>query len=566
MSPRSRQRERGASILLAALFMVVAISCLALVVDTARLYVEKRKLQRTADLVALDVAMRGGLCGSGLLSDAQTLAQASATRNGYSGTVTSSPNAVELGYLSSTAGVRSFVSSVTQREVVHVRLTRTVKSSLLAGGIWGGNVLLMSDATARRAPLATISAGTTLLSVDTSQSPALNGILGGLLGTSLSLTAVQYDGIAKAKVSLLAVLNQAGLLNGQASIGSVTDLLNTTVTAGQLINATLDVLSGQGVAGASVMKTQILSIPAKNLKLGDVLGIDTTGAVDKTSKLTANVNAMDIIMGTAQAANQNSAVSVGLGISGLSNVSLRVIDPKKTVIGPPGQDLSGNWRTEVKESQVKLTLDIAPSLLSLLGTTPISLSVDSATGKAHVTSMSCRTVTDASTSVTIGADTSAAIVKLGQSGNTANPADFTIANINVLGLLGAKVKAQLQMTSNVGNSSNLSTTFTISDKTTQLPASVTLGGGYDISSALNTQLALNSIQTCVTVLVEICTPRVGGAATTVINTVLPLLVAPLNTLVLTPVLQTVLPLLGVRLGSVDVDLLDINVGGTEMVI
>lgn len=562
----SRQRERGASLMLATLFMVLAVSCLALVVDTARLYVEKRKLQRVADLVALDVAMRGGLCGSGLLGDAQTLAQASAVRNGYNDNLSTAPNAVELGYLSTSAGIRAFTSSATQREVVHIRATKTVPSSVLAGGWFGNSVLLIADATARRAPLATISAGTSLLSVNSTQSPLLNGLLGGLLGSSLSLTAVQYDGIAKAKVSLLAVLNQAGLLQGDLTVGSMTELLDTSVTAAQMINATLDVLNAQGVAGASVMKTQVASMPHMTMKLGDVLGLDTSGVVSKTSQLTANVNAMDLIVGTAQAVNENSAVNVALGITGLSNVSLRVIDPKKTVLGPPGQDLSGNWRTEVKESQVKLTLDIAPSLLSLLGTTPISLSIDSATGKAHLASMNCRTAADSSTSVTVGANTSAAIVKLGAANNTAQPADFTIANINVLGLIGAKVKARLQMTSSVANSNNLSHTFVVSDEATQLPAMVTLGGGYDISSALSTQLQLSSLQTCVTIIVEICTPRTGAEATSVINTVLPLLITPLNSLVLTPVLNNVLPLMGVRLGSVDVSLMDVDVGGTELVL
>jgi len=565
-SGRSRQRERGASLLLAALFMVIAVLCLTLVIDTARLYVEKRKLQRIADLTALDVAMRGGLCGSGLLTDAQALAQTSAARNGYTTSLTSSPNAVELGYLTTASGVRSFVSSTTQREVVHVRVTRTVASSLLAGGFFGSNVLLMADATARRSPLATISAGTTLLSVNSTQSPVLNGLLGGLLGSSLSLTAVQYDGIAKAKVSLLAILNQAGLLTAQANVGSVSDLLNTTITSKQLINATLDVLTSQGVAGASVMKTQLLSMPAVNLRLGDVLAIDSTGVVTQASQLSGNVSALDMIVATAQTINQNSAVNVALGLTGLTNAQLRVIDPKRTAVGPPGLDLSGNWRTEVKESQVKLTLDIAPSLLGLLGTTPISLSVDSATGKAHVTSMNCRTASDTATNVKVGADTSAATVKLGQSGNTANPVDFTIANVNVLGLIGAKVKAQLQLTSNVANSTNLSYTFPVSNEATDLPATVTLGGGYDVTSALNTQLAISSVQTCVTVIVEVCTPQVGGAATTVANTVLPLLVTPLVNLALTPVLNTVLPLMGVRIGSIDVDLLDIDVGGTEMVL
>jgi len=562
-----RQRERGMSLILAMFFMLLSVSSLALVVDSARLFVEKRKLQRVADLSALETAMRGGLCGSGLLSEAISLAQTSAARNGYTGNLATAPNQVELGYLSTSAGVRSFTASLTQREVVHVRVTRSVPSSLLAGGLFGNTVVLIADATARRAPLATFEAGTSLLSVDSTKSPLLNGLLGGLLGTSVNLTAVQYDGIAKANVSLLSVLNQAGLLNGQVNVGSVSDLLNTQISAGNLINATLNVLTAQGIAGASVMKTQLVSIPNQTLKLGDVLSLDPTGVIDQAAQLNGRINPLDLIMATAQAVNQNHAVAVNLGLPGISNVQLTVVDPMMAVRGPPGQNLQGNWRTEVKQSQVKLTLDVAPSALGLLGSSPISLSVNSATGKAHLTSMTCRTAANPSTDVTIGADTNAAVVKLGNQSNTATPTDFSIANVNVLGLLGVTVKGQLQLTANLGNSSSMSTTFTVTNPATDLPAMRTLGGASDMTSVLQSQLALTSLQTCVTVLgLPVCTPRTGSAANSIISTILPLLVTPLSNLVLTPVANTVLPLLGVRLGAIDISLQAIDVGGTELVL
>ena len=561
------RHQRGMSLILGIFFMVLAVSSLTLVVDTARLFVEKRKLQRVADLAALETAMRGGLCGSGLLADALTLAQTSATRNGYTGNLATAPNQVELGYLTTTAGVRSFTSSLTQREVVHVRVTRSVPSSLLAGGLFGNQVLLMADATARRTPLATISVGTGTLSVDSTQSPILNGLLGGLLGTSVNLTALQYDGIAKANVSLLAVLNQAGLLNGQVNIGSVNDLLNTQLTAAQVINATLNVLTSQGVAGASVMKTQLISIPTLTLKLGDILSIDPTGVIDETAQLNVRINALDFIMATAQVVNKNSAVAVNLGIPGLTNVQLTVVDPLVTVVGPPGMNLQGNWRTEAKQAQVKLSLDVAPLVLGLLGTSPISLSVNTAAGKAHLTSMNCRTATDTRTDVTVGADTNAAVIKLGSQSNTANPTDFSIANVNVLGLLGVTVKGQLQLTVNLGNSSAVSWTFPVANEATDLPARKTLGGGADMTSVLQSQLALTGLQTCVTLLgLPVCTPRTGSDGTSIINTILTLLVTPLDSVVLTPVVNTVLPLLGVRLGSVDVTLKDIDVGSAELVL
>lgn len=563
--PRS-QRERGASLIMALVFMLVAVSSLALVVDTARLYVEKRKLQRVADLAALDASLRSGACGSGRVADALALAQTSATRNGYTGSLSVAPNVVELGYLTASGGVRSFQASAAQREAVRVRVTQSVPASLLAGGLFAQRILLSAEATARRSPTATLAAGTSLLSVNTAQSPLLNGILGGLLGTSLNLSAVSYDGIAKADLTVLAFLNGLGLVNAQVGVGSVTDLLNTTVTTSQVINALLNPLIAQGNTGATLLKAQLSGSPALTLKLAEILNIDTTGAITRPSQLGVNINALDLLLATAQIANKNTAVSVNLGLPGLANASLRVIDPLMVTVGPPGQDASGNWRTQIKQSQVKLSVDVAPSLLGLVSTAPLTLSVDSAAGRVRLTEMACRTADKPRTDVTVTADTNAAIVKLGAKNNTAVPTPFSLVNVNVLGLLGAQVKGNLQLTANVGNSSNLSWTFPVSNEATDLPAVKTLGSGVDITSVLNTQLALTGLQVCVSVLgIPLCTPSTGQSLNTLINTVLPLLTVPLNTVVLTPVLTTVLPLLGVRLGSIDVSLLDIDVGGAELV-
>lgn len=57
-------KEQGATLIMTAGFMLLAVLCLSLVVDTGRLYVEKRGLQRIADVAALEVASRRG-CSSG---------------------------------------------------------------------------------------------------------------------------------------------------------------------------------------------------------------------------------------------------------------------------------------------------------------------------------------------------------------------------------------------------------------------------------------------------------------------------------------------------------------------
>ena len=53
-------RQHGAVVIMTAGFMMLAVLFLALVVDTGRLYMEKRNLQRVADLAAIETASRYG--------------------------------------------------------------------------------------------------------------------------------------------------------------------------------------------------------------------------------------------------------------------------------------------------------------------------------------------------------------------------------------------------------------------------------------------------------------------------------------------------------------------------
>ena len=72
MSPQLRgmhfkapQQQRGAIGLMAALPLGMVLLFMLLVVDSGRLYFEQRKLQRVADMAALEAVTRGGSCSAG---------------------------------------------------------------------------------------------------------------------------------------------------------------------------------------------------------------------------------------------------------------------------------------------------------------------------------------------------------------------------------------------------------------------------------------------------------------------------------------------------------------------
>jgi len=66
MSPLKRftgpRRQRGAIGLMAAVTLGLALLLMVVVVDSGRLYMEQRKLQRVADNAALEAVSRGGNC------------------------------------------------------------------------------------------------------------------------------------------------------------------------------------------------------------------------------------------------------------------------------------------------------------------------------------------------------------------------------------------------------------------------------------------------------------------------------------------------------------------------
>ena len=87
MSPRlsgirfsGPRQQRGAIGLMAVVVLGMVLIFMLLVVDSGRLYLEQRKLQRVADMAVLEAVSRGGSCTNGT---AVTYVNENATRNGF---------------------------------------------------------------------------------------------------------------------------------------------------------------------------------------------------------------------------------------------------------------------------------------------------------------------------------------------------------------------------------------------------------------------------------------------------------------------------------------------------
>ncbi len=347
MVPRfaSAHRQRGAIGLMAAFTLGMALLFMLLVIDSGRLYLEQRKLQRVVDAAALEASNLNAVC-SGTGVNALTQATASAARNGYT-VGTGSTLTATCGTLSTGSNnLRTFTANATATQAIQVAAVHTVATSV-ASGLWtmvsgGGfstttNLHAVATAGYVGNPLAQLNIRSTLASVDSTQSPLLNALLGGLLGASLNLTAAQYNGLLNTDVNLLSYLNQAAI-TANITAGDYTTLLNANLSVTTLIQAAATLASQNG-AGVDVTTAlgQISALGnATTMQLGSLIQT-TTGSV--TSGLNGTLQLFQLVQGIIQVATAGKAVdiSTAVNLGSLANVSVKV-----ALIEPPQFSATGN--------------------------------------------------------------------------------------------------------------------------------------------------------------------------------------------------------------------------------
>ncbi|MGY2442655.1 pilus assembly protein TadG-related protein [Pseudomonas sp. SDO52101_S400] len=371
-------RQRGAIGLMAAATLSLALILMLLVVDTGRLYMEQRKIQRLVDNAALEAVSRGGNCLPGLT--AASYAGQSATRNGFTADA-NNVIVVDCGTLVTAAsGLRTFTVDATQSAAVKVAINHTVTTSF-AGGVQAlfsgtpvslNTVLYASAVAAQPKPtVAQLNIRSNLASISTAQSNILNPLFSGLLGGNVNLTAVGWNGLLNTDINLLSYLNQLAI-NLNVAAGNYTQLLNTQATVTQLIQAAITAVQLNGATAdviTALGQLQVAAINAAPVKLGDILQLQTGTTA---AGLDANLQLLQLVQGVIQLANSKSAVAATLPISvlGLANVTVRVkvIEPPQfSAIGDPALAKAnplGPNRIYVRTAQIRTMLSVNLPLLT----------------------------------------------------------------------------------------------------------------------------------------------------------------------------------------------------------
>jgi len=362
---RGHGDERGAIMVLAAFGIVVAVIAASLAVDLGQVAQERRRNQKVADLAALDAARD--------LTNVQALAEESATRNDFPLSATNTVVAV----------VGSKVSGSCVADAGAGTVCVTVQSNV-DYAFRAGDPPVKAVAVAGVVPLGGFMIGSSLATVDTNETIILNNFIGRIIrGSSLSLSAVSYNGLVSGDLTLEALRLQ--LASAGFSVGTVSQLLDTELTLGQLFLAAANALTAGGeTAAANALNLIRASVTTTTkIKLGNFIEV-AQGADDMA--LGSTLNAFGLVTAAAQVANGENLISVpGIGITvpGVltTDVTLKVIEPPRFYYGPEGKGVS----TSQIELSVTTDLNLNLSILGLTGAKatgklPVRLTGAGATG------------------------------------------------------------------------------------------------------------------------------------------------------------------------------------------
>jgi len=371
--------QRGNIALMAAACMLVVTGFAAFGVDIGAVFTDKRRAQSAADLAAIVAASD--------LARAPRAAAATVARNNFP---PDSLVAVETGvYKADTSLVPQQRFSAGAVPANAVRVTMQTKTPLFFGKVLTGDPYLNLRVTsvASTMQLATFAIGSRLASLN---GGLLNQLLGQMLGTSLSLSAMDYQALADARINLfdfMSALATRANLTGvsydtllQSNL-KLTDIVAALQASG-VTGAASDALSnvGSSLSGVSTMVT-----------LGDLIDAGPYGDLiaGQQPKVGVDLAALDLLSAMAQLANgtHQIATSLNLGLPGIASVALQVTVGERPV--------GSSWITigqagaSVHTAQTRILATVQLLGGGSVAAVNLPIYVEVAAGTATLNSVSC---------------------------------------------------------------------------------------------------------------------------------------------------------------------------------
>jgi len=366
------------------------------------------------------------LSAAGNPANAATIAARVLTNNGYPQTATVATGAYAA---DPTVPLASRINTGSSAQKNAVRITQTISTPGYLAGVFGGNLLsiVTATATATQTPVVSFSAGTGLASISNGQ---LNAVLGGLLGTTLSLSLVNYQALANTNVDALTFLDQLAIQAG-GTAGTYGDLASTNITMGQMTTAIRTALaihpSGNNSAAIDALTLNGLQAPpAASSAAGNIVNTALwqkrqVGSIVQQVPGQITFNLLDLTTAMARAYGSGHIVNLNTSILLVAGTSIT----SSLAVGAPMTSIAlAPVGTSIATAQTRLALTINIVGLSLgVASVKVALPVylELASGTATVAAIPCQA---GGTMATLSATSQAAKASFGSISN-ADLVDFT---------------------------------------------------------------------------------------------------------------------------------------------
>jgi uncharacterized membrane protein len=541
---------RGNFAIMGAGCMVLLIGCAALGVDVGSIYADRRKSQSAADLAAIVAA--------GNISKATSAAAATITANGYPASALVS---VELGSYTANASLPPQARFVTPAPGAAnaARVTLKTQTPLYFARMFTGGSShfdITTRATAASTAMASFAIGSRLLSLN---GGLVNAMLGQMLGTTLSLSAMDYQALIDAHIDAFDFLNALAtrldltgvtydsLLSGDVKVADIVAAMLSAQQAANGLNAATTALSNISLALAG-LTTAI--VPGKLIDIGPYAAM-TVGTKPKTG---VSASVFDLLSATGAIANGTNqiAASANLGLPGIASVSVTA------TIGEHPQGASwmtvGTEGASVNTAQTRVLVSIKLLGSGAVPAVNLPLYVEIASGTATLDAVSCGRPDVGTSSVTLGVTPGVVDAWIGNV-SAADMTNFTskpdpgAAMLVNLGAVTVTGRAHAGM----GNTTPASVSFSYADITAQTKKTVST---TDFTSSLTASL-LGGLSLKVNVgPLGLPIPGLGPTVTGIIGGA---------TMSIDQVLAQVLATLGVGIGQADVWVSGIRCDGAVLV-
>lgn len=311
--------DRGNFAVIGASLMTLLVGCSALAVDLGSIFADRRKAQSAADLAAIVAASN--------LPNAVSAATATVVKNNYPA---SALVKVDLGTYTAdkTISPQARFAAPPVGSANAARVILHTQTPLYFARYFTGSkeYTLRTSATATSSAMAAFAIGSRLAALNDG---LINAVLSAMLGTNVSLSAMDYQALVNARIDALDFLSALATrinLTG-ASYHSVlssnvrmADLIAAALTTQQTANGASSATTALSTLAQAVASSSTKVRASSLVDSGPYAGL----ATGQKAKIGLTVSVFDLISAIAQVANGTNqiATSVNFGLPGIAGASV----------------------------------------------------------------------------------------------------------------------------------------------------------------------------------------------------------------------------------------------------